>query len=192
MEPCKSIVSKHDVIINTPIYDQSCKYFNAKSGCHFGEYCYFKHIINYQPQTEYITLIQNQKRINDILRGIATTLTKLAESMTKNVTYTGKQKTEREHDYKIKNDPKLEPVIGIHSNILLPELNSDSAPRSPKPKPRKVPKTKFRKKKRKKERKRPNLLSAFTRTPTPPAPTMKVQNVQETEEPIPWTLQNML
>ena len=167
MEPCINLNTKCSIILNAPIYDEKCKYFNTNDGCYFGENCNFKHVINYQPQSMYKELMQNQIMMNEILKNVLSILTNIIGPNSKSTS-------------------SLEPEQTIESlqdhggfDLLSPELESE-----PTTTPKLKPKSKKDKKKKKKRRKQVNPLLAFRRSPTPPAtPTMPKVQTKPDETP---------
>ena len=71
----ENLQTKTNIILNSPIYDIKCRYFNSTTGCFFGEYCHYKHVTNDPPQTPYQTLIQYQVMTNKLLQELLTMLT---------------------------------------------------------------------------------------------------------------------
>lgn len=60
-------------IVNTPVYNVKCRYFNTLNGCRYRNNCKYQHITNDESCTYNVlstTLIQMHQQTNDILRSV--------------------------------------------------------------------------------------------------------------------------
>ena len=146
---------KQNVVVNSPIYDIKCRYFNTQNGCYYGEFCKYKHIINYQQQTPYQTLIQYHIMTKNLLNQLLSML----QSLTVPLPATKSTEIRKE-------EFALELKSESPSELTSPQLNSNSPTPIPKPAPT-TTKNMIKAKKQK-----ANLfLRALARTPSPePAP----------------------
>ena len=62
------------IVINQPMYDIKCRYFNSAQGCHYGDYCRCKHIVYYKQHSKYDVLIEYHKLTNVSLNNVLSLL----------------------------------------------------------------------------------------------------------------------
>ena len=73
------------ILVNHPVFDQTCKYYDTHSGCKYGDYCYYKHL---QPcsLSPYQTLLQYHQMNNQLLHQILTCLQQVISNTTTRIT----------------------------------------------------------------------------------------------------------
>ena len=152
-------------IVNYPIYDAECIYFNTATGCMLQNRCKYKHVIHSQPSAEQILAnihkqkIELNKQTNDLLKSVLKIL-EFAVS-------------------KLKPIAPITPIQPQPINLSMANTHSemDTSPKTTTTAPKVITTTALptKKKKANKSKRKKNLnkqrllLKAFARnTPTPP------------------------